>query len=89
VTEPTSTGIGGDCFCLHFNAQTGEVGGLNGSGRAPAALSISKLKELGVIGEGDKHLPRFSPHTVTVPGAAAGKPMGSRSFCGEDGYRNC
>jgi gamma-glutamyltranspeptidase/glutathione hydrolase len=80
VTEPTSTGIGGDCFCLFFNAETGEVRGLNGSGRCPAALTVAKLKELGVVQEGAKHLPRYSPHTVTVPGAAAGTQI-ARNLC--------
>ena len=34
------------------------------SGRCPKALSIEKLRELGITGE----IPKFSAHTVTVPG---------------------
>ena len=64
ITEPTSTGIGGDCFMLYFNNK--EVIGLNGSGRAPGALSIEFLKEKGI-----HELDPFSVHTITVPGAAA------------------
>lgn len=46
--------------------------GLNGSGRSPAALSIQKLRELGVVSAKAKKMPTLSIHTVTVPGAAAG-----------------
>src|SRR5512134_1156226 len=47
VTEPTSTGIGGDCFALYYDASTRTVSALNGSGRAPAALSIERLRKEG------------------------------------------
>lgn len=68
VTAPASTGIGGDCFALYFDAKTGQVTALNGSGRAPAALSIEHLAQQGITGE----IPAHSPHAVTVPGAARG-----------------
>ncbi len=67
VTEPTSTGIGGDMFALYYEAASGEITALNGSGRAPAALSLARLEK-----EGLQTLPPFHPYTITVPGAASG-----------------
>jgi gamma-glutamyltranspeptidase / glutathione hydrolase len=70
VTEPTSTGIGGDCFALYYKAQTGEITALNGSGRAPAQLDLALLGRQNITRDGA--LPPFHAHTVTVPGACAG-----------------
>jgi len=67
VTEPTSTGLGGDCFALYFDAATAAITALNGSGRAPAGLSLDLIRAQGL-----DPLPPFHPHTITVPGACAG-----------------
>jgi len=69
VTEPTSTGIGGDMFALYFDSRTKRVTALNGSGRAPSALTLDRLKKEGLLAD---ELPPFHPYTVTVPGACAG-----------------
>ena len=68
VTEPTTSGIGGDMFALYYSADTKRVTALNGSGRAPASLTLDRLKKEGFASE----IPPFHPHTVTVPGACAG-----------------
>ncbi len=66
VVDPLMTGLGGDCFALYAPAG-GEVVALNGSGRAPGAATVARLKELGL----DREIPQTSPHAVTIPGAVA------------------
>lgn len=68
VVAPASTGIGGDCFALYYDAKTQQVSAMNGSGRAPAALSIEHLAQQGITGS----IPQRSAHAITVPGAARG-----------------
>jgi len=67
VVEPISTGIGGDCFALYWDARAKTVTALNGSGRAPAAASIDELRRLGYT-----HMPTYTGHAVSVPGTVAG-----------------
>ncbi len=67
VTEPQSTGIGGDCFILYHEAKTGKLHGLNGSGRAPAKATPEEYRR-----RGHTSVPERGLLSVTVPGAIAG-----------------
>ena len=64
VLAPMMTGMGGDAFLLFYEAETGHVRGVNGSGRASRSVAIEKLRSRGV-----KEMPERGALTVTVPGA--------------------
>ena len=63
VVEPFSTGVGGDCFALYWDAATQSVYALNGSGRSAQNANLQKLQDAGY----DK-FPLFTGQAVTVPG---------------------
>jgi len=69
VTEPTSTGIGGDAFALYYEAASRRVYALNASGGAPRALTLERAQQ---AARADGTLPPFHPYTITVPGACSG-----------------
>ena len=63
VVEPMSTGIGGDAFALVYDAASRSVSALNGSGRAPRAISAEVFAQRGL-----DHVPSDGMLPVTVPG---------------------
>jgi gamma-glutamyltranspeptidase/glutathione hydrolase len=64
VVEPTSNGIGSDAFALVWDGA--RLHGLNGSGRAPAALTPEAVARAG-----HSRMPVHGWLPVTVPGAPA------------------
>ncbi len=64
VVGPMATGMGGDAFLLFYEAGTGRVLGANGSGAAPGAATIEKLR-----GAGFGEMPERGGPPITVPGA--------------------
>jgi gamma-glutamyltranspeptidase/glutathione hydrolase len=64
LMEPTANGLGGDLFALVWDPKARTLVGLNGSGRAPLAISIDRVPP-----EEDGTIPVYSPYAWTVPGA--------------------
>lgn len=67
VTEPMSTGIGGDLFALVYSAKERKAYALNASGPAPQEASLPKLRE-----KGYDQMPQDGILSVTIPGALRG-----------------
>jgi gamma-glutamyltranspeptidase/glutathione hydrolase len=66
VVAPMMNGIGGDLFAIVYDAASGQLHGINGSGCAPAALTIDSLRAQGITA-----MPQAGIHSVTIPGAVA------------------
>jgi gamma-glutamyltranspeptidase/glutathione hydrolase len=67
LMEPTANGLGGDLFAIVWDPKEKKVVGLNGSGRAPLALTIEKIRP---TAEGT--IPLYDPQAWSVPGCADG-----------------
>ncbi len=67
VTEPHMTGMGGDAFAIVWWAETGELHGIDASGRSGSGMSVEALRA-----RGHDAVPGSGPEAVTVPGAVSG-----------------
>ncbi len=67
VVEPHMTGMGGDAFAILWWAETGELVGLDASGRSGAGMTAEEL-----FARGHDRVPGTGAEAVTVPGALAG-----------------
>lgn len=63
VVKPDACGVGGDVFMTYCDAASGVVSTLNGSGRAPAAVTLEQFRD---------GIPERGPNSATVPGAVRG-----------------
>jgi gamma-glutamyltranspeptidase / glutathione hydrolase len=63
--EPTSSGIGGDCYAMIWDPKLGKVVGLAGSGRSPKALTLETARAHAKNGA----LPAYGAVSVSTPGA--------------------
>ena len=67
VVRPHMNGVGGDAFALYYEAESGRVHAMNGSGRAGALATPALFVERGLDA-----VPGNGPLSVSVPGAVAG-----------------
>jgi gamma-glutamyltranspeptidase/glutathione hydrolase len=67
VVRPHMNGVGGDAFAIFHDGATGEVTGMNGSGRA-GRLATPEFFD---TGEGEARIPDTGARSVSVPGAVA------------------
>jgi gamma-glutamyltranspeptidase / glutathione hydrolase len=65
LVEPTSSGLGGDCYALLWDPKTGEVMGLAGSGRSPKSLTLETVRARAKNGV----IPPLGAVSVSTPGA--------------------
>ncbi len=80
VVYPHMCGVGGDAFLLYYEARSGKVHCLNGTGPAPGLATRDAFAERGV-----EAVPVRGPLSVTVPGVVAAwdvalKRLGTRSL---------
>ena len=67
VTVSAGCGLGGEPFVIMYEAKTGRVYGLNGSGKAPMAATRDYF-----VNRGHKTMPLTGPLAAAIPGEVAG-----------------
>ena len=67
LVEPMSCGMGGDLFCIYWDAKSQKLYGLNASGRSPYALNREVFKKKGL-----KEIPGTGILSWSVPGCVDG-----------------
>jgi gamma-glutamyltranspeptidase/glutathione hydrolase len=75
LVEPMSCGIGGDLFAIVYEAKTGQVHGLNASGRSPYRATRELFAERGL-----DEVPQVGPLSWSVPGCVDGWDQLQRRF---------
>jgi gamma-glutamyltranspeptidase/glutathione hydrolase len=65
LVEPTSSGLGGDCYALLWDPKAGAVMGLAGSGRSPKSLTLEMVRARSKNGV----IPPLGAIAVSAPGA--------------------
>ncbi len=65
LVEPTGNGIGGDLFAIISDPATGELIGINGSGRSPSGQTLDDLK---ARLDGSDSIPPVGVLPITIPG---------------------
>ncbi len=72
LVEPTSAGLGGDCFAFVWDPKANRLDGMASSGASPRGLSLATVLARARTVDGRKVLPTLGAVTVSVPGALAG-----------------
>jgi gamma-glutamyltranspeptidase/glutathione hydrolase len=67
LMEPTGCGIGGDLFAIIWDAESGQLYGLNASGRSPEGLTLDYF-----LDNDYTSIPAYGPLPVSVPGCVDG-----------------
>ncbi len=75
VVYPFVCGLGGDIFMMIYEAKSGKLYGLNGSGRSAGSATIERYREMGYT-----TMPVRGIHSVTIPGCADGWGVASKRF---------
>ncbi|HSH09019.1 MAG TPA: gamma-glutamyltransferase family protein, partial [Oceanipulchritudo sp.] len=71
LMEPTGCGIGGDMFAILWDAESGKLHGLNGSGRSARGASLEDMRGA-LAAQGLETIPQSGPLSVSIPGCVDG-----------------